>query len=307
MFGAPPDIATEVWSQIPDSLQLWDRESEFVRVKRQGQKLGSFLEGPSFDRAGNLYCVDIPFGRIFRIGPDKTWHVVAEYDGEPNGLKIHRDGRIFIADHKLGLMLLDPVRGTVSPYLTHYRYEPFKGVNDLYFATNGDLYFTDQGSTGLQDPTGRVFRQRATGELDLLISNGPSPNGLMLNSEEKTLYVCMTRANAVWRVPLLPDYAGVDKVGAMLQLSGSYSGGPDGAALDEEGNIYVCHPGLGSVWVFDRFGEPIYRIRTSAGRSTTNLAFGGPDRRSLFITESSTGSILVAQVPHIGRALYSHT
>ncbi|GAA2858005.1 gluconolactonase [Aminobacter niigataensis] len=307
MFAAPPNIEAQIWSQVPDELQLWDRESEFVRVKRQGQKLGSFLEGPCFDLAGNLYVVDIAFGRILRVDPDKRWTVVAEYDGEPNGLKIHQDGRIFVADHKLGILLLDPEQRSVRPFLTRYRFEPFKGVNDLFFAANGDLYFTDQGSTGLQDPTGRVFRLRTTGELDLLIANGPSPNGLVLNLEEKTLYVCMTRANSVWRVPLLPNYGGVDKVGAMLQLSGSYSGGPDGIAIDEDGNLYVCHPGLGSVWVFDRFGEPIYRIKSPAGRSTTNLAFGGKDRKTLFITESSTGSILTAPIPHVGRQMYSHS
>ncbi|SDO04753.1 SMP-30/gluconolactonase/LRE family protein [Ensifer sp. YR511] len=306
MFAAPPEITTEVWSKIPDELELWDRPSDFVRVKRQGQRLGSFLEGPSFDREGNLFVVDIAFGRIFKIDPERRWSVVAEYDGEPNGLKVHRDGRIFVADHKRGILLLDQERGTVEPVLTHYRFEPFKGVNDLFFAANGDLYFTDQGSTGLQDPTGRVFRWRTCGELDLLLDNCPSPNGLVLNLEEKTLYVCMTRANSVWRVPLLPKYAGVDKVGNMLQLSGSYSGGPDGAAIDERGNLYICHPGLGSVWVFDRFGEPIYRIRSCEGRSTTNLSFGGGDRKTLFVTESSTGSILKAQLPFAGRPMFSH-
>jgi hypothetical protein len=65
--------------------------------------LHSSLEGPSFDRAGNLYCVDLAHGRVFPITPDRTWTVSAEYDGIPNGLKIHRDGRIFIADHRNGL------------------------------------------------------------------------------------------------------------------------------------------------------------------------------------------------------------
>ncbi|MBB5696610.1 SMP-30/gluconolactonase/LRE family protein, partial [Roseomonas pecuniae] len=70
-----------------------------------------FLEGPSFDRQGRLYVTDIPFGRVFRISPEGEWEQVAEYDGWPNGLKIHRDGRIFITDYKRGIMLLDPESG----------------------------------------------------------------------------------------------------------------------------------------------------------------------------------------------------
>ena len=89
--------------------------------------------------------------------------IVAEYDGEPNGLKIHRDGRIFIADHKHGLLLLDPASGKVSTILDRPYRERFKGLNDLIFARNGDLYFTDQGESDLRDPAGRLYRLGAEG------------------------------------------------------------------------------------------------------------------------------------------------
>src|SRR5690606_37819119 len=102
--------------------------------------------------------------------------------------------------------------------------EGFKGVNDLFFAANGDLYFTDQGQTGLQDPTGRLFRLRADGRLDCLLDNVPSPNGLVMNLEETALYLAVTRANAIWRVPLLRD-GGTTKVGNFVQLTGGW--GPD--------------------------------------------------------------------------------
>src|SRR5436190_12352795 len=112
---------------------------------RQGAEVDSFLEGPSFDREGNLWCVDIPFGRIFKIGKGGGWTLAAQYDGWPNGLKIHKDGRIFICDYKRGLMVLDPKSGKVEPVLETAFSEGFKGLNDLHFADNGDLYFTDQG------------------------------------------------------------------------------------------------------------------------------------------------------------------
>ena len=118
----------------------------------------SLLEGPSFDRTGTLYCVDIPFGRIFTVSPSGQFDVFTRYDGWPNGLKIHRDGRIFVADYKRGIVVIDRDSRNAQPFLERYHLEHLKAPNDLVFANNGDMYFTDQGLTGLQDPTGRLFR-----------------------------------------------------------------------------------------------------------------------------------------------------
>ena len=235
--------------------------------------------------------------------PDAQWSVAAEYDGWPNGLAIHRDGRIFIADHKRGVMALDPASGNVEPVLETVRREGFKGTNDLTFAANGDLYFTDQGQTGLQDPSGRVFRLRANGHVDCLIDKVPSPNGLVLSKDEKTLFLAVTRANQVWRVPLHPD-GSTSKVGAFINMSGG--AGPDGMALADDGSLVVCHVGLGSVWVFDRLGEARQRLVSCEDLSVTNVAFGGMGNRTLFITESESGTILTADAGIAGHRLYSH-
>src|ERR1019366_10509936 len=107
---------------------------------------------------------------VYRISLQGAWDVVVEYDGVPNGLKLHRDGRAFIADRKNGLMVLDTVKGTIETLLSGPAAgQRFLGLNDLHFAANGDLYFTDQGRTGLQDPTGRVYRLSAAGSLDCII------------------------------------------------------------------------------------------------------------------------------------------
>jgi gluconolactonase len=303
MYGAPPELQTKVFATVPPALQIMGRSTEWLEGRFHGVPT-SFLEGPSFDREGNLYCVDIPYGRVFRVSPDGVFSVVVEYDGEPNGLKIHKDGRIFIADQKRGLMVLDPKAGMIEPFLTRVGLEGLKGPNDLVFASNGDLYFTDQGQTGWQDPTGRLIRIRADGRVEVVLRNIPSPNGLVFTPDETTLYLAVTRANAVWRVPLFPN-GGVGKVGTFIQLSGG--GGPDGLAIDEEGNLAICHSGLGSVWLFSKLGEPLYRIRAcTGGRSTTNLAYGGPDRKTLYITESSSGAILTADLDVPGRLMYSH-
>lgn len=303
MFAAPKEIEATVFAALPDDLRVRDRTSGWAFGKG-GHPLHSFLEGPSFDRDGNLYVVDIPYGRILRVSPDAAWEVVAEYDGWPNGLKIHKDGRIFIADHLQGLVVLDAASGTVTPLLKTIRREGLKGVNDLVFASNGDIYFTDQGQTGLQDPSGRIYRMAASGQIDCLIDKVPSPNGLVLTPDEKTLLVAVTRANQIWRLPLHADGT-TTKVGAFITLTGGLAG-PDGLAIDEEGNLAIAHCGLGTVWLFSALGEPMLRVRSPAGLSTTNVAYGGADGRSLFITESDSGSILRAELPVPGRTMFSH-
>ncbi|MFG1208463.1 SMP-30/gluconolactonase/LRE family protein [Xanthobacter flavus] len=303
MFAAPPAVVARPFVVMPDALRIEGRRSEWSEVQFGGVPLTTFLEGPSFDRAGNLWVVDIPWGRLIKVTPQGKVSVEAEYDGEPNGLKFHKDGRGFIADHRHGIMVFDPATGRVEPYLERAMLQRFKGVNDLIFAANGDLYFTDQGQTGLHDPSGCLYRLRADGRLDCVLKGIPSPNGLVLNKAETVLFLAVTRANAIWRVPLMRDGT-ASKVGTFIQLSGG--GGPDGLAIDEEDNLVICHMGLGSVWLFSGLGEPMLRIRSPEGHLTTNCAFGGPDNKTLFITESKTGTILCADLPVPGRRMYSH-
>ncbi|HKU06740.1 MAG TPA: SMP-30/gluconolactonase/LRE family protein, partial [Bradyrhizobium sp.] len=236
---------------------------------------------------------DIPFGRIFRISPDKKWTLVVEYDGWPNGLKIDAAGRILIADYMHGIMECDARAGKMLPILTARSSESFRGCNDLHIARNGDIYFTDQGQTGLHDPTGRVYRLRTSGELSCLIDTGISPNGLVLDPAESVLFVAMTRDNAVWRAPFMKD-GSVSKVGRFCSMFGP--SGPDGMTMDAAGRLFVGHASLGHVFVFAPNGEMVARIKSCAGGSCTNVAIGGAKRERLYITESATGTVLVADI-----------
>jgi len=303
LFAPPQRIEARVFAELPAEYRRKELPPGRAASGRSVPTQGCFLEGPSFDRAGNLYVVDTPFGRIFRVTPQARWELVAEYEGEPNGLKIHQDGRIFVADYRNGLVLLEPGSGRITPLLSGYNAERFRGLNDLVFAGNGDLFFTDQGQSGLNDPAGRVYRLRAGGRLELLADRIPSPNGLVLNGAENILYVAVTRANAVWRLPILPDGT-ASRTGVFLQLSGGR--GPDGLAIDEEDGLAVVHPGLGATWLFDRRGEPRFRVQSPCSDMVTNCAYGGPDRRTLFIVDSGAGCILAAELSVAGRSMYSH-
>src|SRR3954467_334600 len=286
-------IETNVFSAMPDRFRCKGARASWADANRPGIATDCFIEGPSFDADGNLYIVDIPFGRIFRIAPDGTWSLVIEYEGWPNGLKIRADGRIFVADYMHGIMEFDVKAVRMRPVVTARNSESFRGCNDLHLASNGDIYFTDQGQTGLHDPTGKVYRYTKDGRLDCLIDTGPSPNGLVLDPNETVLFVAMTRDNAVWRLPFMKD-GGVSKVGRFCSLFGS--SGPDGLTMDSKGRLFVAHASLGHVFVFAPNGELIARIKSCAGQSCTNVAIGGAGRDRLYITESVTGSVLVADI-----------
>jgi gluconolactonase len=303
LFTPPQDVKTEVFAELPTQFRKQGNPSPWLKAQLRGRDLHSLLEAPTFDREGRLYVVDVAYGRIFRVSPAGQFELVIEYDGEPNGLALHKDGRMFVADHKNGILILDTASGELSTHIDRPRLERFKGTNDLTFSKTGDLYFTDQGQTGLQDPTGRVYRLAADGRLDCILDGIPSPNGLVLDQHETALYVAVTRANAIWRAPFLLDGT-VSKVGVYVQLSGM--GGPDGMALDAEGGLSIAHIDLGSVWIMSPIGEPELRVRSCTGLKTTNVAYGDPDMRSLYITEAESGTILRARLPRPGRVLFSH-
>jgi len=276
------------------------RRTDWSDPNRQGAEVDSFLEGPSFDREGNLWCVDIPFGRIFKIGKGGDWTLAAQYDGWPNGLKIHKDGRIFVCDYKCGLMVLDPKSGKLEAVLETAFSEGFKGLNDLHFADNGDLYFTDQGQSGIGDPSGRVWRLRANGELQKLVDNAPSPNGITLNNKNSQVYVAITRSQQIWRLPLMAGGT-PSKTGVAIQLSGGHAG-PDGIEMDAEDGLVVCHLGVG-IWRFDSNCLPTHLAHSGKKhRLMTNVAFQG---KTLYVTDSLNGEILAVDMPVAGKKLFS--
>jgi gluconolactonase len=308
-FSPPQVVQARVLTRVPDSFRRKGR-TPWSEANRPGQEVDCFLEGPSFDRAGNLYVVDIPNGRIFRITPDLAWTVVAEYDGWPNGTAFHRDGSLWITDYRRGLLKLrvssasGTSHGLSEPevILGHRNSESFKGMNDLTFDRDGDCYFTDQGQTGLHDPSGRVYRLRANGILDVVMAGVPSPNGVALDTTNKFIFVAVTRANQVWRGPLLAD-GSASKVHAFRTFFGT--SGPDGMAVAADNGLVVAHASLGGAFLCNARGEVTHFIRSPAGHTVTNVAYR-PGTSKLVMTESESGSILEADLPAPGAALFSH-
>ena len=294
-FTPPEVIEAKVLTTMPPDLRRTGPNA-WGEANKPGQAVDSFLEGPVFDSLGNLYVTDIPSGRILCITPQLEWRVVAKYDGWPNGMAMHADGSLWIADYRRGILRLDPATGHLEPVLAHRNSESFKGVNDLVFDATGSLYFTDQGQTGLHDPTGRVYRLSQDGRLDLLLANVPSPNGIALDPTGRVLFVAVTRGNQVWRAPIMRD-GSLTKVAAFQTFFGT--SGPDGLAATAQGGLVVAHASLGAAFVLNAAGEITHLVRSPGGKTVTNLAFR-PGSNTLVMTESSSGAILEAQLPVAG-------
>lgn len=293
-FQPPTVVSATVWSALPQQFRR-AQENDWALVNKPGQLIDSFLEGPVFDVNRNLYVTDIPYGRIFKISPEKDWELVIQYDGMPNGLAIDSLGMIWISDYKQGLLRLDPRSKTLEVILSgpENNADSFLGLNDLIFDLKGNLFFTDQGQTGLQDPSGKVYCLEPSGQLHQILNNVPSPNGLVFDRSGRFLFVSATRSNNIWRMPIFSDFS-TGKVGAFQTFFGT--SGPDGLALDDKNNLYVAHASLGGVFKLNMRGELLCYIKTPIGNTVTNLCLT-PDLKSLLITESSTGTLLEISVP----------
>jgi len=299
------DLNAEVFAALPASLHYRGEPNEWVRVTRPGQKLHSFLEGPAYDADGNLWCVDVPYGRIFRIDRSGRWTLAHQGDGQPHGLACLPDGTFAVTDYRHGLTRFDPGSGTVTSMCEGVNSERFRGLGDITRATNGDLWFTDPGRSSLSDPTGRLLRLRTlTSPPDVVLANVPYPNGVALSPDGRFVYLAVTRANAVWRLLADAPDPVYPMVGLWVQLSGGL--GPDGLAVNADGFVAVAHGQAGRAWVFNPLGDPVARIHTPGGLWTTSVAWN-PDSRRLAIVEAQTGAIYTADLGSILKATEEQT
>jgi gluconolactonase len=125
-----------------------------------------------------------------------------------------------------------------------------------------------------------------------------------VNLKNSQVYVAVTRSQQIWRLPLMA-HGTPSKTGVAIQLSGGHAG-PDGIETDAEDGLVVCHLGVG-IWRFDSNMLPTHLAHSGKQhRLMTNIAFAGPGKKRLYITDSMNGEILVADLPVGGKKMYSH-
>ncbi|WP_377067367.1 SMP-30/gluconolactonase/LRE family protein [Roseovarius ramblicola] len=263
-------------------------------MTRPGQPIHSFLEAAFFDEARNLWLADVPYGRIFCISPAGDWQVMHHIDGEPHAMRIAPDGRHIAVDYRHGLIELTGP-DSFEVLCTGRVGQPFLGLSDMCYGTDGRLWFSDSGRTSLSDPSGRVYCLPPAGDLRLLLDCIPYSNGICLSPDGAWLYIAATRANQVWRLSTrLPDNS-QPMVGTFLQLSGGL--GPDGLACNDRGWLAVAQAQAGRAYVYDALGDPVAEIRLPEGLWSTSVAFHPDVPNRLYIVDAQTGSVFASDIP----------
>jgi gluconolactonase len=268
-------------------------------------------EGPAFDRKGNLFVVNTETGDISRISPEGTIpgrfgllygkvEIFLNTGGVVNGAKFHPRGDLYVADREKGIIAISP-EGKIRIIVDKYQGKKLNGPNDLIFDYKGNLYFTDPHGASAENPIGCVYRLSTGGEITLIASGLAYPNGLVISPDGRDLLVAITRKNRVMRYLLDAEGRPVRNT-IFSQLSGGW-GGPDGMAMDVAGNLYIAHWWGGNVLILNPNGEIMERVPVG-GMLPTNLAFGGPDRKTLFVTEAETGSVYRFNADYPGLPLY---
>jgi gluconolactonase len=277
-------------------------------------------EGPIAMPDGSLLVVEVLGGRLTRVAPDGTKTTVAQLGGGPNGAAIGPDGRCYVCNNggfshmtlPDGALLpleapLDTPPGSIQvvdlatgAYQTLYRHgeeTPFWGPNDLVFDGQGGFWFTDFGrDRGRARMRGALYYAKADGS-EIREVAGPldGPNGVGLSPDGKTLYVALTFEGHLISFRLAAPGV-IDPSGAHMPNGSTIVGraGPgmylDSLAVDSAGRICCASPGQGAILVFPPEGgapEPL----DIPDFLTTNIAFGGPDRRTAFVTMGSTGRV----------------
>ncbi|MBN1286111.1 MAG: SMP-30/gluconolactonase/LRE family protein [Anaerolineae bacterium] len=255
-------------------------------------------EGPAFDRQGDLFIVDWDEDAVYRVAPNGAVSLFVRTGGIPTGLAFHKDGRLFVADSGRSQVLAVTPDGAITVMAATFEGERLRGPNDLAFAPNGNLYFTDPKGTGLDNPAGSVYLLRPGGALERFAGGFAFPNGVMVDAAGSHLYLAETLTQVIHRFALDANgHAGKHEIFARLE--GGV--GPDGMAFDAAGKLYIAHYGASKVTVVDTTGEAIDALPTP-GANPTNVAFG-PDG-ALYATEVERGEVVRFALGIAGQALY---
>ncbi len=258
-------------------------------------------EGPAFDRDGNLFVTEMEGQVVQRIAPDGTMTPFVRTGGIPNGLAFHENGDLYVTEAGLGAVLRVPPDG--RPYMfADEGDEPFRNPNDLVFDLDGGLYLTDP----VKDSTaadGRVYYVTPDGDVRLFTDGLRFPNGLALTPDGERLNVGETRTGGIHEFVLDGPGRFSDRRVRARVTEPTERGGPDGMAFTEDGLLYIALAHHGAILVLDEDDRAAARL-DPGGSLPTNLAFGGPDRQTLFITEVETGTVQTLDTPHRGAALF---
>lgn len=244
-----------------------------------------FTEGPAADARGDVFFSDIPTERIYKWSvADRTLTVFRENSGGANGLFFDGMGNLIVCEGTTRQITSISPDGQVTVIATRFEGRRFNRPNDLWIDSDGGIYFTDPayareaGQLELDAdgvyyiPPDRRTVFRVSADLD-------RPNGIIGSTESRTLYVTEHRGRKTWAYHIHSDGSISDKkLFAPL--------GADGMTLDSLGNLYLTNLGNSSIDIYAPDGTLLESIHVP--ERPANLTLGGADRRTLFITATTS-------------------
>jgi gluconolactonase len=256
-----------------------------------------FTEGPLWHPDGFYYFVDVRASRFYKLVPGRPAELLRGNTGGGNGTTFDLEGRLVLCEGDNRRVTRSTAGGGMKVLVDRYEGKRLNRPNDVVCKSDGSIYFTDPG---LRVPLAErelsyagVYRVAPDGGVTL-VADCEYPNGLAFSPDERTLYVANTRWTAYIHAFEL------DAAGRLLRRrifadmsSDETDGVPDGMKVDVEGRVYCTGPG--GTWVFAPDGTRLGIIRTP--EVPANLAFGGPDLRTLFFTARTSVYSLRVRVP----------
>jgi sugar lactone lactonase YvrE len=258
------------------------------------------IEGPAVDARGNLYVVN--FGKPGTIGKlaagasQSELFAVLPEGSIGNAIRFDRDGRMFVADYKKhNILLVGPDGKDVE---TYFHSDDFNQPNDLTIATDGTIYASDprwkqhdgQIWRVAKSADGNVVGEKMTAERPM-----STTNGIDLSPDGKTLYVGESDTREIWSYRI----DGARLLSAKL-VKRFDDFGIDGLRTDTEGNLFVARILKGTIAVLTPGGKLKREIRLSA-KEPTNLAFGGDDGKTVFVSQRQGGFVESFRTDRPGR------
>jgi gluconolactonase len=288
----------------------------------------AFLEGPAVDAAGNLYFSDLIGSRILKMSPANVVSVFRSDSGRANGNTFDAKGRLISCEGaeqgpggRRRVVRTNMETGATEVLTDRYQGKRYNSPNDVCVDTKGRIWFTDpyygEDRSALEQDAEAVYRVELDGKVTRVLSQPEieRPNGLAITPDDSTLYIVDSHSRPggnrkIWAFELSSD--GTPGHRRLIFDFGKGRGG-DGMRLDTQGNIWVAggiavprNPGENTdvppgVYVISPAGKLLGRIPIPED-VTTNVAFGGSDRKTLYVTSGK--SIFKVPVAVPGYALY---
>lgn len=242
----------------------------------------------------SLLFSDIDGATIWKLVPPSTFTTFRPASGKSNGLAWDPAGRLLACEHDNRRVSRSNADGSsIVTFVDNYGGKKFNSPNDVIARSDGNVYFTDPDYGLLGRPAELtfkgVFRVDGAGKLTLVDDTMNQPNGIAFSPDEKTLYVGDTGAPVVnkWTVAADGTVSGKTKFASVSS---------DGMSVDDAGNLYFS--GGGQIQVFKPNGDKWGSI--AFPETTTNSAFGGDDRKTLFVSAGKSIYTVVLKIPGKG-------